>query len=114
MTHTRKLNGSKVPEDNKASRLERNEVKKKPLTKVELQNNFDILIKEHAEFVKLVKLHKENLIGIDELEKTIIKIRKEGDDSIVKAHVEVQTDDSATCNECEFPANDLWELGEHI
>ena len=79
MTYKRKLNGSKVPEDNKVSRLEKNEVKKKPLTKVELQNNYDILIKEHKE---LVKLHQENLVRIDKLENTIIKIRKEEVDSI--------------------------------
>ena len=105
------MNGSKVPEDNKVSRLEKNEVKKKPLTKVELQNNYDILIKEHKE---LVKLHQENLVRIDKLENTIFKIRKEKVDSIEKIHVEAQTDDSVTCNECEFPANDIWELGEHI
>ena len=111
MTHKRILNGTKVPEDNKVSKLEKNEVKKKPLTKLELQNNYDILVKEHEE---LVKLHQENLIRIDKLENTIIKIRKEEEESIEKAHVEAQTDDSVTCNECEFPANDIWELGEHI
>ena len=32
-------------------------------------------------------------------------------------HIEVsaQTDDiDEQCNECEYPANDIWELGEHI
>ena len=61
-----------------------------------------------------MKLYQENLIRIDKLENTIIKIRKEEEESIEKAHVEAQTDDSVTCNECEFPANDIWELGEHI
>ena len=74
-------------------------------------DKYNILVKEHEE---LIKLHSENLKRIDNLELTIMKIKKEEKGSIKKVHVDVQTSDSETCNECDFPANDIWELGEHI
>ena len=45
---------------------------------------------------------------------TIMKIKKEEEDNIEKVHVDVQTNDSETCNKCDFYANDIWGLGEHI
>ena len=111
MAQKRKLNDSKVPEVTKASRLEITEARKKAMTKNELMNKYNILIKEHEE---LVNLHEENLKRIDNLEKTIRKIKEKEVNEIQKVHVDIQTDDSETCNECEFPANDIWELGEHI
>ena len=90
-------------------KLEITEARKKATTKNELMNKYNTLIKEHED---LVKLHEENLQRIDNLEKTIRKIKEE--DHNQKVHADVQTDDSQTCIECEFPANDIWELGEHI
>ena len=63
----------------------------------------------------LRKVNDDNIKRIDSLEKDIVMMKKE--ESISKneqIEVEVQTDDSETCNECEFPAKDIWELSEHI
>ena len=73
MAQKRKFNDSKVPEVTKASRLEITEARKKAMTKNELMNKYNILIKEHEE---LVNLHEENLKRIDNLEKTIRKIKE--------------------------------------
>ena len=105
MAYKRKLNDAKLPEvTNKASKLEITEARKKTMTKNELMNKYNTLIKEHK---ALVKLHEENLRRIE-----IRKIKEE--DNNQKVHADVQTDDSLSCIECEFPANDIWELGETI
>ena len=112
MAQKRKFNDAKFPEaKNKASKLEISEATKKAMTKNELMNKYNTLIKEHED---LVKLHEENLQRIKDLEKTIKKIKEEDNNQKVHVDVDVQTDDSETCLECEFPANDIWELGEHI
>ena len=112
MAQKRKFNDAKFPEaKNKASKLEISEATKKAMTKNELMNKYNTLIKEHED---LVKPHEENLQRIKDLEKTIKKIKEEDNNQKVHVDVDVQTDDSETCLECEFPANDIWELGEHI
>ena len=103
MAHKQKLNDAKFPKvTNKASKVEITEARKKAMIKNELMNKYNTLIKEHD---TLVKLHEENLQRIDNLEKTIRKIKEE--DHNQKVHADVQTDDSKTCIECKFPANDI-------
>ena len=109
MANKRKL--TEVPEVTKASKLEISEAKKRAMTKNELMAKYNLLVAEHEE---LKKLQSENLRLIKNLEMTIMKIKKEEEDSIKKVNVDVQTNDSETCNECDFPANDIWEFGEHI
>ena len=106
MAQKRKLNDAKFPEaKNKASKLEISEATKKAMTKNELMNKYNTLIKEHED---LVKLHEENLQRVKDLEKTIKKIKEEDNNQKVHVDVDVQTDDSETCLECEFPANDIY------
>ena len=64
MAHKRKLNEPKVSKVTKASKLQIDEAKKRAMTKNELMNKYNILVKEHEE---LIKLHSENLKRIDNL-----------------------------------------------
>ena len=110
MTNTMKRKiESKAPGVTKTSKLEVTEAKKKAQTKNELMVKYNDLLKVHED---LIKVHKNSLLRIDSLEKDFALQEKK--DSSSKQEVEVQTDDSETCNECEFPARDIWELGEHI
>ena len=110
MTNTMKRKiESKAPGVTKTSKLEVTETKKKAQTKNELMVKYNDLLKVHED---LIKVHKNSLLRIDSLEKDFALQEKK--DSSSKQEVEVQTDDSETCNECEFPARDIWELGEHI
>ena len=118
MGQKRKLTESKVPEVPeliKTSKLEITEGKKKALTKNEITIKFNTLLLKHEE---LLKAHQESLQKIDHLEKEIESKKTEKREKVVsdgqKNHIDVQTDDSETCNECEYPAKDIWELGEHI
>ena len=118
MAQKRKLTESKVPEVPeliKSSKLEITEAKKKALTKNEITIKFNTLLLKHEE---LLKAHQESLQKIDHLEKEIESKKTEKREKVVsdgqKNHIDVQTDDSETCNECEYPAKDIWELGEHI
>ena len=65
MALKRKLNDAKFPEaKNKASKLEISEATKKPMTKNELVNKYNTLIKEHEDLVKLREENRENLVKI--------------------------------------------------
>ena len=93
-------------------KLDITEAKKKAMTKNELMAKYNDLLSANED---LRKVNDDNIKRIDSLEKDIVMMKKE--ESISKneqIEVEVQTDDSETCNECEFPAKDIWELGEHI
>jgi hypothetical protein len=103
---------SKTSENTKTSKLELTEAKKKALTKNELLVKFNDLVKVNED---LIKVHNDDLKRIDHLEKTVALLQKQKPTTdIEKVEVEAQTDDSETCNECEFPVRDIWELGEHI
>jgi hypothetical protein len=103
---------SKTSVITKTSKLELTEAKKKALTKNELLVKYNALVKVNED---LVKVHDDDRKRIDHLEKTVELLQKDKSTTdIEKVEVEVQTDDSETCNECEFPARDIWELGEHI
>jgi hypothetical protein len=103
---------SNAPEGIKTSKSQITEAKKKAMTKNELMAMYNDLLKMHGQ-LKIV--NDDNIKRIDSLETTIEIMKNEDSRSKnEQIEVEVQTDDSETCNECEFPANDIWELGEHI
>ena len=124
----------------KSSKVEGSEVKKKPLTKAELMVKFkaleegnEKLAKENVKYLetitrlenvveertetneKLIKENGKHLDTIRKLESCIKLQRKDTSSNVEHIEVSAQTDDiDEQCNECEYPANDIWELGEHI
>ena len=64
---------------------------------------------------KLLKENGKHLDTITKLESCIKLQRKDTFSNVEHIEVSAQTDDIyEQCNECEYPANDIWELGEHI
>ena len=118
---------SKISETvKKSSKIEGSEVKKKPLTKAELMANLkaledksEKLAKENVKHLETnEKLSKENakhLDTIEKLESCIKSMQRNYTSSIAnKAESSAQTEIDEFCNVCDYPARDMWELGEHL
>ena len=111
----KRRNEAKLPETIlKSSRIEATkEIKKKPPTKPELLIEFKALKEKHGD---RMKENSKNLDTIENLRKELIMLKKQGASATVpKVDIYTETEEcNQQCNECEFPANDIFELGEHI
>ena len=87
--------------------------KKKPITK-KVQSKTD-LIQELKELKLLNEaLEKENRDHIETISKLKKELQKENPAVTVHAGCQTQDEDLLLCEECEFPAETLYELGEHV
>ena len=87
--------------------------KKKPITK-KVQSKTD-LIQELKELKLLNEaLEKENRDNIEIISKLKKELQKENPAVTVHAGCQTQDEDLLLCEECEFPAETLYELGEHV
>ena len=79
-----------------------------------MKTDFDNLKKENE---VLITENKKNIEMICMLEETV-KLLEKKLNYVETAHnnVETQTDeqDHMRCNECEYPAEDIYDLGEHL
>ena len=113
----------------KSSKIERPEAKKKPLTKAEimaklnaLEDRSEKLVKENANYLetieKLSKVNERHLDTIAKLESCVKSLQRNKTSSPVehanKAESSTQTEIDEFCNICDYPAKDMWELGEHL
>ena len=126
----KRKNVSKMPETvKKSSKIEGPEVKKKPLTKAEimaklnaLEDRSGKLAKENVKHIeaneKLAKENEKHLDTIAKLESYIKSLQRNETSSSVeqanKAELSTQTEIDEFCNVCDYPAKDMWELGEHL
>ena len=87
--------------------------KKKPLPK-KVQSKADLLQELKALRLLYEALEKENIDNIQTISKLKIELKKWKPE--VTMHAECQTEDADIlfCEECEFPAETLYELGEHV
>ena len=87
--------------------------KKKPLPK-KVQSKADLLQELKALRLLYEALEKENIDNIQTISKLKIELQKLKPE--VTVHAECQTEDADIlfCEECEFPAETLYELGEHV
>ena len=108
MVHT----NTKVQGKRKSGTEEKVEPLKKALKKNEIIQEYEILKEKYD---KVMEENKKNLEDIVLLEETIKLLR---DQNLKKASnaVGVQTEDTERlwCIECEYPAEDLYDLGEHM
>ena len=94
----------------------------KPLTKEGLQNELKKVQEENKilqeENISLAQENKKNIESICILEETIQLMEKKDKSSKEKTSASVQTDDYdqalMRCNECQYPAEDIYDLGEHM
>ena len=110
----KRKNEAKLPQTvTKSSKIEAaRETKKKPLTKPELMVEFKALQVKHEH---LLEENHKNLEMIEQLRRDLIQKKEITANNVKKVEVSTETDEcNQQCNECEYPANDMYELGEHI
>ena len=77
-----------------------------------LEEKYEALEKEHS---ALLQQHQKDLEAMSMLEETVQLLERASPEAETRT-IDAQTDDLERmwCNECEYPAEDIYDLGEHM
>ena len=83
---------------------------------IALQSNYNNLVKQNRSLEEEKKVHLEAIQLLEETVKVLETTAKK--DKVETSTKEIQTitfeTDITRCNECDYPADDLVDLGEHM